>query len=61
MKQHHPSPAAEALCRAQRQLIDEIYAHARRLGLSNDNLWPIPQNEINTNPYINAPDQNPGY
>ena len=42
MKQHHPSPAAEALCRAQQQLIDEIYAHARRLGLSNDNLWPIP-------------------
>lgn len=26
-----------------------------------DYLWPIPQSEINTNPYINAPDQNPGY
>ena len=42
MKQHHHSPTAEALCRAQQQLIDEIYAHARRLGLSNDELWPIP-------------------
>lgn len=33
----------------------------RSFNPDRDYLWPIPQNEINTNPYINAPDQNPGY
>lgn len=33
----------------------------RSFNPERDYLWPIPQNEINTNPYINAPDQNPGY
>ena len=33
----------------------------RSFNPERDNLWPIPQNEINTNPYINASDQNPGY
>lgn len=33
----------------------------RSFNPNRDYLWPIPQNEINTNPYINAPDQNPGY
>ena len=33
----------------------------RSFNPNRDYLWPIPQNEINTNPFINAPDQNPGY
>lgn len=33
----------------------------RSFNPDRDYLWPIPQNEINTNPHINAPDQNPGY
>lgn len=33
----------------------------RSFNPDRDYLWPIPQNEINTNPFINAPDQNPGY
>lgn len=33
----------------------------RSFNPARDYLWPIPQNEINTNPFINAPNQNPGY
>ena len=33
----------------------------RSFNPNRDYLWPIPQNEINTNPFINAPNQNPGY
>jgi len=33
----------------------------RSFNPDRDYLWPIPQNEINTNPFINATDQNPGY
>lgn len=33
----------------------------RSFNPNRDYLWPIPQNEINTNPFINAANQNPGY
>lgn len=33
----------------------------RSFNPNRDYLWPIPQNEINTNPFINAANQNPNY
>lgn len=33
----------------------------RSFNPARDYVWPIPQNEINTNPFINAANQNPNY
>lgn len=40
---------------------EKVSVDTRVFNPNRDYLWPIPQSEIDTNPYINAQDQNPGY
>lgn len=53
---YKPASAAKLPPVYERYVVDRRSFNEKR-----DYLWPIPQSEINANPYINAADQNPGY
>lgn len=53
---YKPTSAAKLPPVYEKYIVDRRSFNEKR-----DYLWPIPQNEINTNPYINAADQNPFY